>query len=197
MAQLLFYDEGHIYEVDGERLPSVSEVLRFISREEYADINQYTLDNAADRGKSVHKACEQIIKFGECEITDDIAGYVRAFMKFCKEHQCKFTHCEKALACEDYAGTLDLGGIVDGKLSIVDIKTVSTVKKTLVKAQLNGYKRLYEHNKLGDVESLYCLQLMKDGKYRLYPVGIDSTVFDCCLTMHKSMSAKHERGKIN
>ena len=72
MGKLIFYDDKHIYEVDGKPLPSVSEVIRFLSREEYQDVSQYVLDNAADRGTKVHKACEQLIRFGECEIDSDI-----------------------------------------------------------------------------------------------------------------------------
>lgn len=175
----------------------MSEILRFISREIYDDVNQYTLDNAAERGTAVHKACEQIIKTGECEISAEFAGYVNGFIKFCEDYKCKFIHSELALACPDYAGTIDLAGIVDGKPALVDIKTVSAVKKMLVKAQLNGYKRLYEHNKYGTMESLYCLQLMADGKYRRYPVAIDSTEFDICLALHKATKRKHGRGRID
>ena len=73
MSRLIFYDEGHEYQVDGERVPSVSEVLRFISREVYGDVNQYTLDNAADRGTRIHKACELLDKYGKVECDEDIA----------------------------------------------------------------------------------------------------------------------------
>ena len=60
MAQLIFYDTGHTYEVDGTKMDSVSEILRFLSKEEYDDINQYHLDNAAERGTAVHKSCEAL-----------------------------------------------------------------------------------------------------------------------------------------
>ena len=56
MARLIFYDAEHEYTVDGVKYPSVSEILRFISREIYDDTNQYALDHAADLGTSVHKA---------------------------------------------------------------------------------------------------------------------------------------------
>lgn len=196
MAQLLFYDDKHIYEVDGVEIPAVSKIIRFISRETYGGINQYTLDHAAERGTAVHKACEQIVKFGQAEVTEDIEGYVKAFICFCKDNDTKFTHSEKAFACAEFAGTIDLIGMVNGVNTIVDLKTVSAVSKTLVKAQLNGYKQLAEYNGVEPIASLKCLQLMRDGKYRLYPVAIDSTEFDACLTLHKALEKKHSRGVI-
>ena len=195
MANLLFYDKNHVYELNGIKLPSVSEILRFISREVYSDINQYKLDNAAERGKNVHKACEQLICFGECEVSDDLFGYIQAFVKFLKENECEFSLVEKSLATNEFAGTLDLYGKVSNELTIIDIKTVSSVNKPLVRAQLNGYKILAEHNG-HKVEALKCLQLMSDGKYRLYPVTIDDTEFMASLTLHKALNKKFERGII-
>lgn len=197
MAQLIFYDQNHTYEVDGVKVPSVSEIIRFISREEYGDVNQYALDNAAERGTNIHKACEQLIKFGDAEISENIAGYIKAFVKFCKDHVCDFLHTEKALACADYAGTIDAIGTIDGELSIIDFKSSSVVKKTLVKAQLNGYNKLIVENLKLDIKKLYCLQLMPNENYRLYPVAIDSTEFNACLAIHKAMIKKHTRGNID
>lgn len=50
MSRLIFYNDTHSYQIDGETLPSVTEILRFISREIYADATSWKLDNAADRG---------------------------------------------------------------------------------------------------------------------------------------------------
>ena len=41
MATLLFFDQGHKYTLDGEELPSVSELCRFLSREIYGDVAQW------------------------------------------------------------------------------------------------------------------------------------------------------------
>lgn len=196
MAQLIFYDENHVYEVDGVKVPSVSEIIRFLSREEYGDINQYTLDNAAQRGTAVHKACYEILRHGDCEVDDNISGYIRAFVLFCREHKAKAIHLEKAFAVDTiYAGTIDFYGEVDGELSIVDYKTASVIKKTLVKAQVNGYRRGSEHNKL-KVDKQYCLQLIQDGKYRLYSIAKDDTEFNACLALHNAITKKHGRGVI-
>ena len=51
MANLVFLEENHRYTIDGEEVPSVSELTRFIAREVYGEVNQQILDNAAARGK--------------------------------------------------------------------------------------------------------------------------------------------------
>lgn len=198
MAELIFYDSGHVYTVDGIQMSSVSEVIRFISREMYDDIAQYTLDNAAARGKSVHKACEVLYKYKSVECAADVEPYVRAFSQFLKDHDCDFTDIEKPLADTDLliAGTPDFCGRLDGKDVIVDIKAQSSIKKTLVKAQLNAYRHLRIKNGYTRPEALYCLQLMNTGRYRLYPTQIDDSEFAACYALHTALKKKHERGEI-
>lgn len=199
MAQLIFYDNGHIYEVDGAKMDSVSEVLRFLSREEYDDINQYKLDNAASRGTAVHTACEVLYKYKTVECSDEVQPYVMAFVQFLKDHKCEFTDIERPLADIELgiAGTPDFCGMVDGEESIIDLKAQSAIKKTLVKSQLNAYRHLRIVNEKPVPVRLYCLQLLADGKYRLYPAAIDDSEWQACLTLHKALKTKHERGKIN
>ena len=86
MASLMFFDEAHRYTVDGEEVPSVSEITRFMARELYAEVNQLALDKAADRGTKVHKATEALDKFGSVEIEDDLLGYVKAYVSFVKDN---------------------------------------------------------------------------------------------------------------
>lgn len=195
---LKFYDESHQYELDGVIIPSVSEILRFISREVYGDIDKYILDNAAERGTTVHLATQQIDQFGECEIDFAYQGYVQAYAKFLREHKCEWMYTEAPFADRErrYAGTPDRIGTVDGAFAIVDLKTNAAIKKALVKAQLNGYNGLAKANDLLLVERLLCLQLCNNGKYRLYDVAIDSTEFDACLAIHNSINKKHGRMKI-
>lgn len=193
MATLFLDDELHRYELDGKEVPSVSRILRFLRQDVYADIRQDILDDAAKRGTSVHEACETLDKSGTVDIDDGIEGYVRAYVRFLREHNCEWSAIESPIANRKfwYAGKPDRVGIVDEKLSIVDIKAQSSIHKTLVKAQLNAYKLCFE-----DVESLFCLQLMRDGKYRLYDVSIDASEFMSCLVLHNALSKKHRRGKI-
>lgn len=194
---LKFYDEGHIYEYNGEVIPSVSELLRFMSREVYGDINKYILDTAAARGTAVHAATQALDELGTVECADEIAGYVEAYARFRREHVAEWQYIEKPLAHPEmkYAGTVDRAGLLNGVASIVDLKTNGVVKKPLVKVQLNGYRCLMEANGY-HTERLYCLQLVKTGRYRLYPVAVDDSEFMACYTIHAAMERRHGRGKI-
>ncbi|MEG2688272.1 MAG: DUF2800 domain-containing protein [Clostridia bacterium] len=200
MAKLIFFDETHEYELNGEIIPCVGELSRFASREVYGEVNQYALDNACDRGKVVHKACELIDKYGECEITDDIEQYVKAYMQFRKDYHIKeFVAIEKAVASQEmkYAGTIDRVMVVDGKLAIVDLKSSCVIQKVLAMIQLNGYKFLWEENNpTQKIEALYILHLVKDGTYKLVPFEIDNTLFMACYNLHKALEKKKRTKKI-
>ena len=193
MAQLLFFDEGHKYTLDGEELPSVSELTRFISREIYGDVGQFNLDRAADRGTAVHKATELLDKYGTVEIDEDISPYLKAYIAFRKEHKCEWQKIEYATHHPEnlYAGTLDRVGTVDGKLVVLDIKTSSTIQKPLYTAQLNLYRKT-----LSDpIEQLVILRLKNDGTYKLIDIPIDDTLADACITMHEALKKKKRRKK--
>ena len=194
MAQLLFFDEGHKYTIDGEELPSVSELSRFISREIYGDVGQFNLDRAADRGTAVHKATELLDKYGTVEIDEDISPYLKAYIAFRKEHKCEWQKIEYATHHHEnlYAGTLDRVGTVDGKLVVLDIKTSSTIQKPLYTAQLNLYRKMLPD----PIEQLVILHLKKDGTYKLIDIPIDDTLADACITMHEALKKK-KRSKKN
>ena len=198
MAQILkFYDEKHIYELDGEQIPSVSEISRFVSREVYGDIAQYTLDHAADRGSKVHKQCELLDKYGECECDSEIAPYIKAYIKFLEENQPEWVAIEKPLACKEkgYAGTLDrVGRLKDGRFAIVDLKSSSVVQEVLAQIQMNGYKGLWEANEEQKVDVLIILHLRKDETYKPHEIPMDGTLFEACLDLHNA-TKKKKRGK--
>lgn len=198
MATLLFFDDSHTYTVDGEPVPSVSELCRFISREVYKDIQQFRLDNAAERGSGVHKATEILDKYGKCEVTEDIEPYLRAYLAFRKDHDCQWQKIEFATHHPEklYAGTLDRYGTVDGVPAIVDIKSCSVVDpahRTLYTAQLNLYRRMLPDDL--PVEKLYVLHLKKDATYKLWELPIEDSLADSCLTLHTALKKRKRKKK--
>lgn len=193
MANLVFFDADHRYELDGKEVPSVSELTRFISREVYGTVTQYTLDNAADRGTRVHRLCEALDKYGSVECPEDISPYIMAYLKFMKAQPVYWQEIEKPHFHPDglYAGTLDRVGYIDGDRCIVDIKTSSTLQKTLYTAQLNLYRKMLPEA----VDKLYILHLKKDATYKLVELPISDDLADACITLHQALKKKPRRKK--
>ena len=195
MATLLFYDDSHKYTVDGEEVPSVSELTRFLTRELYTETPQYVLDNAANRGTKVHKATEALDKFGRVEIEDDLAEYVKAYVAFRKEINPEWEKIEWSV-CNDklYAGTVDRYGKMNGLSVIMDIKTTGTITglhKVLYTAQLNLYRLAVMKEK--PVDGLWVLQLKKDGTYKLIQLEVNEPLAQACITMHKAIKNGRKR----
>ena len=73
--ELIFDSDKHLYTLDMEgqtlQLPSVTQILRFVSRELYSEVPAHILENAADRGTRVHEAIEMYEKFGWMETDTD------------------------------------------------------------------------------------------------------------------------------
>ena len=189
MAKLLFYDDTHRYTVDGDEVPSVSELIRFLTREVYNDTPQYFMDGAAARGTLVHRATESIDKYGTVECEDDIASYIKAYVQFLKDKAPEWEKIEWPICNEKkYAGTVDRYGKLDGKRVVLDIKTtqsISGMHKLLYGAQLTLYKMAVELEY--PVEELVVLQLKKDGSYKLIPIEENEPLALACLTMHEAI----------
>lgn len=199
MAKLLFFENDHSYTLNDEVVPSVSEVVRFISREIYSNVNQFNLDRAADRGSKVHKAIESIIRYGDCEISDDFAPYVQAFIKWFKDRKIKkddILDIEKAYAHDKllYAGTMDLVVKIDGVVTLVDYKTSCAAQKRLWGASENGYRILRDHNHPDTpIQRILILHLKNDGTYKEIDLPIDDSAFMACLTLHNLMKSTRKK----
>ncbi len=189
MAKLLFYDDTHRYTVDGEDVPSVSELTRFLARELYQDAPQFAIDSAAQRGTKIHKATEALDKFGSVEIEDDLAPYLKAYVQFVKEHTPEWEKIEWAVCNEKlYAGTLDRYGVMNGKKIILDIKTTGTITgmhKVLYSAGQNLYRLAVL--KENPVDELWILQLKKDGTYKLIQLDVNEDLARACITLHEAI----------
>lgn len=199
MAKLLFYDPTHTYTLDGEVIPSVSELTRFISREIYSDVNQFTLDRAAGRGTAIHKATEVLDKYGTVEVSDDdVLPYVKAYLAFRREHVVEWEKIEWPVShpSGEYAGTIDRYGTVDGKRTLADIKTISAMDpghRKLYEACLNLYRMAIEEGR--PVERLLLIWLKKDGSYKLVDLPIDDVLATACLALHRALKKKRRRKK--
>lgn len=196
MNDLLFREKDHVYILDGERIPCVSDLCRFISRDIYKETPVWMMDAAAERGTAVHKATEELDNTKGVRVDDEYAPYVQAYAKFLQEHDVVWELSEHSLwhPQHRYAGTIDRYGTVDGVKTLVDLKTTYRVHKPLCTASLNLYRMLLEARGRA-VERLMILHLKKDGTYSLVPILVDNAVPMALLTLDTALRKRRKRGK--
>ena len=191
---LEFYDKSHVYELDGDRIPCVSDLCRFIHKEIYKDAPLWQMEAAADRGTKVHAATEALDKTGRAEIEDSYLPYLQAYAQFRQEHEVQWELIEYADYHPElmYAGTIDRYGMVDGYRTLVDLKTTYRVYKPLCGASLNLYRLILEARQK-TVERLMIIHLKKDGTYKLVNIPIDGAVAMALITLHNALKTRRKK----
>ena len=188
MMKLEFDPEKHEYRLEGELVPSVTELLKPITDKGYANINPAVLQEAARRGTEVHGACESIDYGLDVEdVGTDIIPYLDAYTAFLRDYKPEWLGIEDMVygsfsawwGSLDYAGTIDRWGMIDGKLAVLDIKTVaspSVRQKICTALQTILYSRALTICGKSEKtpEMRYALYLKKDGTYNL--VDLDDFV---------------------
>ena len=169
-----YYEDGHIYLVDGVRLPSITGMLRMRFGGKYAGVSPETLRRAADRGTQVHAAIEQYVKTGAEADLPELRGF-----KWLTTHagwtpirsEVPLVLCDQrgeAIAC----GRCDLVMRKGADLCGADIKRTSTFDREYVAAQLNLYRIAYRQSWGEEWTRLYGLHL-REWMRRLIEVPIN------------------------
>ena len=195
--KLEFQEEGHIYTVGGIRVPSVSEVTSCLSRMAYGEAPSEAMAIAADRGTAVHKATQELDEAGECTVTGDLSPFLEAYNKFLEDKKPKWDFIEFAVNNGmQYAGTLDRYGLLNNAHAIVDIKTTSSITRS-VKALYTAAQNLYRMA-IEDwlpVDKIYILQLKRDATYRLVELPIEDGLANACLAIYEATKKKERKRK--
>lgn len=164
--KLTFDERTHTYQLDGQALISVTQVLKPISELEYGEIREDVLENAAERGTAIHFALELYNEFGVEEIDEEYRGYLEAYKSFLQTYHYQPIHNERQVVSElGYAGTVDCVAKVNGIVTVVDYKTTSKLNPRKVGLQLAAYRQALKEEGI-DTELGAVLQLKKDGKYK-------------------------------
>lgn len=156
---LIFHESTHTYELDGQELPSVTQVLQ---SEGFIDARWFT-DYSRERGTLVHRIIQYHLngELDENSIDPALHGYFDAWKKFEKETGYKAHTIEKPMASEQYrfAGTPDnIGHLVDETL--LDVKTGAILPWVAI--QLAAYEIL-----CGSKVKRVAVHLKEDGTYCL------------------------------
>lgn len=87
LPELTFDEASHIYRLNGDIIPSVSELMEPLKDQCYGGISKRTLENAAIKGSAVHNSIENWIKFGIDDIPSEHRGYFNGFVEWWKQYK--------------------------------------------------------------------------------------------------------------
>lgn len=170
--QIAFDEQKHEYTVDGERMPSVTELVDIITAKQYGEVNEITMKMAAERGSAVHEATQDLDLGFEVSVSPEFFPYVDAYMQFLIDYGPDWDGIEEIVYNPKYGycGTVDRWGRLDGKAAVLDIKTTSSPNRQnymAVACQTCLYAWAMSGAYPGEAIKRYALYLKKDGKYRL------------------------------
>lgn len=211
MPAFTFDEASHTYRLDGQRLPSVTEILAPI-KQDFAMVNREVLEAKRLLGTAVHLACELD---DQGELDDDftepaVMAYVQAWRKFRADTGAAIVMNEQRLYHPTlrFAGTLDrlaylrMKGEEQPSTWLLDIKT-SADPHPSYGVQLAGYRMLLAGQEeagplsvaMGEAFRRIGLDHIKratvhldvSGHYRFhqYQDHNDEATFMACLAIHR------------
>lgn len=160
---LEYFDDEHLYLVDGLIVPSITQILKIKFGGKYEGIGSATLQRAAEAGTAVHEAIEAFCMRGE----ESDLPEVRNFKFLQKQYGFDVLDCEVPVLLFDgndpiAAGRLDLMIRQDINLGIADIKRTSALDKDYLAYQLNLYRIAYQQSYGIEVQTLHGIHLRED-----------------------------------
>ena len=187
-----FNAERHEYTVDGRIVPSVTEIIKYLTIDTFATANPILKQIAADLGTRVHESTVLYDYIGDdMEVYDhDVYPFIKAYSRFVRDYGIKgYVFSEHIISNGEYAGTLDRLAIIDGQLTVIDLKTGTTSNPRAFAAQLYGYAKILSDSygyRIEDIKGLI-VKLKKDGTYSAvyYDLNRGKEFFDACLGLWK------------
>lgn len=184
--QIEFKEENHEYYVDGNLFPSVTQILNIV--DSYKWVDKKILHQAAKFGTAAHRMTEfydhGILNMDS--VSPALMPYLDAWKKFLHETNFEILDIEYPIASKlGYAGMLDRIGTIDGKLTILDIKTSNIIPKTTA-LQLAAYSHAWEEMHKSKVRLRLCVHLKPCNYFiKEYRNPTDFLTFMNFLTVYK------------
>lgn len=159
-------DTHEYFDEAGAWVPGVTEILRKVGVLVPPPVRG--MDYYFERGRKGHLALElfDLDNLDELTLDDQLKGYVNAWRKFKEETGFVVENIERIVFNKRlrYAGTLDRIGVLNGRRTVLDIKTGAVQKG--VALQVEGYREAlnvedwYRYDRHG-------IHVRQDGTYRL------------------------------
>jgi hypothetical protein len=162
-----FEPEDHSYTLDGERLPSVTQIIAPLT--DYSSVPVGVLEYARARGEAAHRTCELWDKndLDMDSLNPNLNGYLDAWKAFAQHFKPRWGTIETPIYSSTYriAGTPDRTGQIDFKSVILEIKATAELMPA-TGVQLSGYDLIAEEMYGSKVDELWAVQIRADGTYR-------------------------------
>ena len=157
---LEFFEDEHIYLVDGVVVPSITQILAYKFGRKYAYVKRDVLERAAQAGTAVHEAIERYCRDGEESDLPELRNF--KFLK--RQYGFEVWKNEVPVILFDdgrpiAAGRLDMVIEIDGAIGIADIKRTSALDKEYLAYQLNLYRIAFQQDYDLPINCLYGLHL--------------------------------------
>lgn len=196
-AQPTFEEASHTYRVDGQIVPSVTQILHRLSAEAYRFVDKDLMEDAALLGTAAHKMIELDLRddLDPDTLSDGLQVYYTAWQNFRQLSGFRMVLSEQRVysARYGYCGTLDLAGWLNGRFAIIDAKRTAQVPRT-AGPQTAAYSLalceqqpdLFEQPGSNPDADRFALHLRADGTWRLVPFTnkSDLRVFLACKTLN-------------
>lgn len=180
MPTLIFSEKGHLYEVDGNRVPSVTQIIGDFIKVNNLYVNVFTgasikadvFEKGAETGTAIHKMIDYYLD-GDLDreaLSPELEAVLQQFERWMSDYKPEIIDHETMLYSEKYgfAGTRDIKCLAENRLYIVDIKTGAFA---MAGPQLAAYVQLdKENDRSHRVRHRAVLHLdRKGGDYRFIP----------------------------
>lgn len=149
---LEYFDDEHVYLVDGIIVPSITQILKYKFGGKYNGVSKSVLQKASEKGTMVHEAIEKYCKYGYESDLPELRNF--KFLQRAYKFDVIENEVPVILSFDGKpvsAGRLDLviekigeDGVLHGERGIADIKRTSTLDKEYLAYQLNLYRIAYQ-----------------------------------------------------
>ena len=189
---LEYFDDIHVYLVDGMRIPSVTGIMKCKFGHKYDFVNPQLLERSARAGTAVHEAIENYCKYGEVEDLIELRNFRFLEEKF------NFKPIDNEVPVVLFegdepicTGRLDLVIDINNELGLADIKHVSTIDKNYLAYQLNMYRLAYQQCYGLEIKHLHGIQL-KDNKRKFIDIPINENLVTEIIEEWRKQNEQHK-----
>jgi hypothetical protein len=190
MNNIEFNPLEHTYKLGGRLIDNVTTILESEGFSDFSMIPENVLTQAQERGSDVHDMALYLIqnRLDESTIDEVYLGYLNAIKAFLRDYNIKIIETEKIVYSKtwDFVGKLDFLFQYNDELILIDWKTSTVISKS-TDIQLSAYKIAWEENKKSKqkIKKIWCVQLQKNGKYKIFPCKNEKHVFLAAVQNYK------------